>query len=303
MVASGERFDFADLRRPGSRPPTRPGRQALHRRCRRQDHHPVGAGGDGLRWRGTAGGRPRPGPHRGHARQTGVHPGLHRRALQIPDPPTTLRLRRGRLRRRGARPGRPQDLCAARRHRHHGVAAADRELGDEQEDRRGHPGAGARHQGRLGRVPHHGGRVARAGPHDGRPRRRARAGDPRAADRHGRAAGSSGRQRGGGRRVAGGAGRRRARRRRRADAGAGAGDARRGGSRRRGPGPDPARRVGDGPVPRAGRRAGRGPRRAVAARRAQRDRHGAARWHDGGHRRDGGGTGGVAARSGPLGAR
>ena len=38
----------------------------------------------------------------------------------------------------------------------------------------------------------------------------------------------------------------------------------------------------------------------AADRRAFRDHHGAARWHDGTHRRDGGWTGGVAARRGPL---
>ena len=76
---------------------------------------------------------------------------------------TTLRARRGDLRGGRAGAGRPQDLRAARRHRHHRVAAADRQLGDEQEDRRGHRRAGARRQGRLGRVPEDRGRVPRAG--------------------------------------------------------------------------------------------------------------------------------------------
>ena len=51
-----------------------------------------------------------------------------------------------------ARPGRPQALRAARRHRHRRVDPADRQLDHEQEDRRGDGRAGARRQGRVGRV-------------------------------------------------------------------------------------------------------------------------------------------------------
>ena len=63
------------------------------------------------------------------------------------------RRRRGDLRgRRRARAGRPQAVRAARRHRHRRGDPADRQLDHEQEDRRGHGGARARRQGRLGRV-------------------------------------------------------------------------------------------------------------------------------------------------------
>ena len=144
------------------------GRQAFHRRRRRQDHHPAGPGGDGVRRCGSAGRGPRTRAHRRDARQTGVDPGVHRRTVEKPYPPTTSRSGSGHLRGRRAGACRPQDLCAARRHRHHRVAAVDRQLGDEQEDRRGHPRVGAGLQGRLGRLPEDGGRVARAGPHDGR---------------------------------------------------------------------------------------------------------------------------------------
>ena len=100
------------------------GGQAFHRRRRRQDHHPVGADRDGVRRCGAAGGRARARSYRRHARQAGVDRRVHRRTVQKPDPATALRSRCGDLRRRGAGAGRPQDLCAARRHRHHRVAAA-----------------------------------------------------------------------------------------------------------------------------------------------------------------------------------
>ena len=71
-------------------------------------------------------------------------------------------------------------------------------------------------------------------------------------------------------------------------------------------GVDPAQTLRDGTAMDrfrdARRRAGRRPLAAAAGRCARRDRHRIARWHDGRHRRDGGGTGGVAARCGPLGA-
>ena len=69
MIASGERMDFS-----GARPADR--RQALHRRRRRQDHAAAGAAGRRLRRGRAAAVRPRPRPHRRHARQAGVDPGL-----------------------------------------------------------------------------------------------------------------------------------------------------------------------------------------------------------------------------------
>ena len=51
-------------------------RQALDRRGRRQDHPAAGAAGRRLRGRGAAAVRPRAGPHRRHAGQAGVDPGL-----------------------------------------------------------------------------------------------------------------------------------------------------------------------------------------------------------------------------------
>ena len=71
MIASGERMDFAAV--PADRG------QALHRRRRRQDHPAAGPAGRGLRRRGAAAVRPRPRPHRRHAGQAGVDPGLARR--------------------------------------------------------------------------------------------------------------------------------------------------------------------------------------------------------------------------------
>ena len=69
-------------------------------------------------------------------------------------------------------------------------------------------------------------------------------------------------------------------------------------------GVDPAETLADGTAMDrfrdAGGRAGRRPVRTVADRCTFRDHHRTARWHDGRHRRDGGGTGGVAARRGPL---
>ena len=55
------------------------GRQALDRRRRRQDLDPARAGGRGVRRRGADGVGPRPRPHRRHARQARVDPGLPRR--------------------------------------------------------------------------------------------------------------------------------------------------------------------------------------------------------------------------------
>ena len=202
-----------------------------------------------MRGSGATGRGARPRPHRRDPRQAGVHPGFHRRDLQSPNPPTALRPRRGDLRGRRAGSRRSQDLCAARCHRHHRVAAADRQLRDEQEDRRGHPGTGARQQGRQWRVPGDGGGIPRARQHDGGAGHRGGAGDPRPADRHGDAAGPHRRQRRRGRGIVGGAGRRRAGRCGGANAGAGGRDARRRRARRYRPRRDPEGRLGDGPVP------------------------------------------------------
>ena len=57
----------------------REGRQALDRRRRRQDLDPARAGGRRVRRRGADGVGPRPRPHRRHARQARVDPGLPRR--------------------------------------------------------------------------------------------------------------------------------------------------------------------------------------------------------------------------------
>ncbi len=57
---------------------------------------------------------------------------------------TTVRRRRGHLRCRPVGARRRQAVRAARRHRHGRVAAADRQLGDEQEAGRGSRGAGTR---------------------------------------------------------------------------------------------------------------------------------------------------------------
>ena len=89
------------------------GGQALHRRGRRQDHHPAGARRDGVRGRGAASGGTRPRAHRWHAGQAGSHPGFHRRNLETPNPSTTLRPRRGDLRGRRVGACRPQDLRTA----------------------------------------------------------------------------------------------------------------------------------------------------------------------------------------------
>ena len=60
-------------------------RQALDRRRRRQDHAPARPAGRGVRRRRAAALRPRPGPHRRHARQARVDPGLARGAEQRGD--------------------------------------------------------------------------------------------------------------------------------------------------------------------------------------------------------------------------
>ena len=150
-----------------------------------------------------------------------------------------------------------RDVTAHRR-----VAAADRQLDDEQEARRGRRRAGARRQGRLGGVPED----ARPSPASW-PAPWSSWATPTACPTRalltdmdaplGRAVGNAVEVAESLEVLAGGG----PRRRRRADAGAGPRDARAGRRRRCRPGRHAARRHRDGPVPRAGRRAGRRPRR------------------------------------------
>ena len=69
MIASGERMDFSVALAPDRR-------QALDRRCRRQDHAAAGPARRRLRRRRAAAVGPRPGPHRRHPRQARVDPRL-----------------------------------------------------------------------------------------------------------------------------------------------------------------------------------------------------------------------------------
>ena len=176
MIASGERMDFSSLRRPdgGLKATTR---QALHRRRGGQDHPAAGAAGGRLRRRRPAALRPRPGPHRRHPGQAGVHPRLAGGPEQRRDAgPAAGRGCRDLRRRRRPGPGRQEALRAARRHRHGGGHPADRLLDHEQEDRRGHRLAGAGRQGGQRRVHEGRGPGPRAGRDHGGPgqgRRRA----------------------------------------------------------------------------------------------------------------------------------
>ena len=89
--------------------------------------------------------RPRPRPHRRHARQAGIHPRLQRQSLArgIPARARDLRLRADRPDRRD-RARRQEALRSARRHRHRRKPAPDLRLHHEQEAGGGHrrPGAG-----------------------------------------------------------------------------------------------------------------------------------------------------------------
>ena len=127
------------------RPPRAQGGQALHRRRGRQDFAGDCAPGGGRRRGGADDQRPRPRPHRRHARQAGVHPRLPRQSLArgIPARARHLWLRADRPDRRD-RARRQEALRPARRHRHRRKPAPDLRLHHEQEARRGHrrPGAG-----------------------------------------------------------------------------------------------------------------------------------------------------------------
>ena len=108
MIASGERMDFS-----GAVPAHR--RQALDRRCRRQDHAAAGAAGGGLRGRRAPAVRARARPHRRHARQARVDPGLAGVAVQRGDDAPARGRRRGRSARRARawrRPTRSSTRCA-----------------------------------------------------------------------------------------------------------------------------------------------------------------------------------------------
>ena len=121
MVRSGDRVDL-------DRHSRHQGRQAQHRRRRRQGVDRAGAAGGGLRRGGAEDVGPRPRPHRRHARQAREHSRLPRRAVA----------RRVQARCSAEvgcclisqtehdRAGRQEALRAARRHRHRREPAADR---------------------------------------------------------------------------------------------------------------------------------------------------------------------------------
>ena len=150
MVASGDRLDFTDLRRAG-------------RPLRTVDKHSTGGVGDKITLPlvsviAACGGVVPQASGRGLGHTGGTLDKLESIAgftgslTNRASASTTLRCRRGHLRRRAAGARRRETLCAARHHRHRRIAAADRQLGDEQEDRRGDRRLGARRQGRIRRV-------------------------------------------------------------------------------------------------------------------------------------------------------
>ena len=212
------------------------GGEAQHRRRRRQGLDRAGAGGRRLRRGHAQDVGAGPGPHRRHPRQARVDSRLPGRALgrRIHRRAARRRLRHRRPDRRH-RAGRQGVVRAARRDRDHRERAAHLGLGDEQEDRRGQPGAGARREVRPRRVHENAGPGAGAGAIAGRHRHGQRRAHRGLRHRDGRAARSRRRQRPGDRRVPRGARRRRARRPPRAggDAGGASGRARRRGRRRR----------------------------------------------------------------------
>ena len=173
MVHSGVRVDLA-------RHPGRQGRQAQHRRRRRQDLARPGAAGGRLRRAGADDVGPRPRPHRRHARQARGDSRLPRQPVARRDEggAGASRLRDDRPD-RGDRARRQEALRAARRDRHGREHPAHQRLDHEQEDRRGHRRAGARREDRQRRVHEDGGRFAPAGRVAGVDRQRVRRDAPR----------------------------------------------------------------------------------------------------------------------------
>ncbi len=113
MIASGERLE---LRRPRQADH----RQALHGRRRRQDHPAARPARRLVRRRGAAALRPRPRPHRRHARQAGVDPGVARDAHERRVAARSCAHVGAVICAAGAgpRPRRRQAVRAARHHRH-----------------------------------------------------------------------------------------------------------------------------------------------------------------------------------------
>ncbi len=134
--------------RPQRAPPSRPG-QALERRRRRQGDARAGAAGRRLRGRLRQDVGPRPRPHRRHAGQARVDPGLSRAAAagRLPPPAGAHRRRRGEPERADRARG-PAALRVARRDRHGGVRRAHRREHHGQEGRQRHLGGRPRSQGR-----------------------------------------------------------------------------------------------------------------------------------------------------------
>ena len=144
--------DVLDWRRRSARPGAR---QALDRRRRRQGLPAARADRRRVRRRGADDLRPRPRPHRRHARQARVDPGLRHRPREPDAFRAAVRERGLRDRRpdRAARARRPPPVRDPRRHRHGRVDPADRRLDPVEEARRRPRRAGDGRQGRLRRVP------------------------------------------------------------------------------------------------------------------------------------------------------
>ena len=197
MMRTGEVLDLSDA--PGPQ-----GGQALHGRRGRQDEPDPGPPGRRLRRVRADDLRPRPRPHRGHARQAGVHPRLPRRACRwTSSAPCSRRAKLGLI-------GQTPQIAPADRKLYalRDVTAtvesrpAHRRLHHEQEDGGGHRRAGAGREDRRRRVHEDDRGLARAGPGHGRDRPRDGQEGGRAHHRHGAAAGARGGQRARGRGVA-----------------------------------------------------------------------------------------------------
>ena len=151
------------FRRAG-RPVRRPrhqGRQAQHRRRRRQDIARAGAARGGVRRVDPDDVRTRPGAHRRDARQARIDSGIPRQPLAPRDEGGARagRLRDDRADRRG-RAGGQEALRAAGCHRDHREHPAHQRIDHEQEDRRRDRRAGSRRENRQRRVHEDGSRFA-----------------------------------------------------------------------------------------------------------------------------------------------